>query len=134
MSAREEVERIARRWLRFAREDLISAEAMLADRGNQQPRHACFGAQQAAEKGIKAVYVDRQIQFPLLHDLEALVTMLDSDAHVKSASADLAWLSQWAVASRYPGEDEPGWPDAERAVDEARAVVEAATQDLAVDG
>lgn len=131
MSAPEEAERAAKEWLRFAREDLLSAEGMLVDRSTQQPRHVCFGAQEAAEKAIKAVCVARQVEFPFSHDLEALAGRLDPDAAVRSASPELAWLSQWAVASRYPGEgEEPGWTDAERAVREARTVVDAAAQDL----
>lgn len=133
MSAPEEADQLATRWLRFALEDLVSAGGMLTDRSNQQPRHVCFGAQQAAEKAIKAVYVARQAEFPFSHDLEALVIGLGPDAQVQSASTELPWLSQWAVVSRYPGEEEPGWPDAERAVDEARAIVDAAARDVAGD-
>lgn len=52
-----EAERLAEaeRWLRYAREDLQAAE-VLAERG-VAPRQACFHAQQAAEKAIKAIFV-----------------------------------------------------------------------------
>ena len=46
----------ARRWLRFAEEDLVAAEQTLADDGSV-PRHACWLAQQAAEKAIKAALI-----------------------------------------------------------------------------
>jgi len=53
-----EAERIAevQRWLRYAKEDLVAAEAVV---GQQQmvPRHACWLAQQAAEKALKAILV-----------------------------------------------------------------------------
>lgn len=43
----------AHRWLRQAQDDLFGARAML-DRDDVAPRLACFLAQQAAEKAIKA--------------------------------------------------------------------------------
>jgi HEPN domain-containing protein len=53
-----EAERLreTRRWLRYARQDLVAAEAMLG-RVDMWPRHACWLAQQAAEKAIKSVSV-----------------------------------------------------------------------------
>ena len=59
-----------RRWLRYAQEDLLAAEAMLAAT-RARPRHVCWLAQQAAEKAIKAVLVFLQIDFPRTHDLDA---------------------------------------------------------------
>jgi hypothetical protein len=37
------------RWLRYAREDLVAAEALVGQR-TVAPRHVCWLAQQAAEK------------------------------------------------------------------------------------
>lgn len=45
----------ARRWLRFAREDLENAEVELEL--GRPPRFVCFDAQQAAEKAIKAAVI-----------------------------------------------------------------------------
>ena len=45
-----------RRWLRYAAEDLRGAEALLRE-GAGEPRHACYNAQQAAEKALKAALV-----------------------------------------------------------------------------
>lgn len=53
----------ARRWLRYAQEDLVAAEAMVGQ-PKMAPRHACWLAQQAAEKALKAVLVFLQIDFP----------------------------------------------------------------------
>jgi HEPN domain-containing protein len=116
-------------WLRFAREDLVGAEADLADRVAHEPRHVCFGAQQAAEKALKAMLVARQMRFPLKHDLEELANLIGAPA-AELRPADLAELSEWAVASRYPDFDEPTWADAERAVDAARRIVALAVRDV----
>lgn len=65
----------ARRWLRFACEDLREAEA-LAAREEGAPRHACWFAQQAAEKALKAALVLEGHEFPFRHDLDALRNLL----------------------------------------------------------
>ena len=49
-----EAVREARRWLRYAREDLDTALALVGSE-TAPPRHAAWLAQQAAEKAIKAV-------------------------------------------------------------------------------
>ena len=56
------------RWLRYAREDLALAQALL-DEGHRVPRHACWLSQQAAEKAIKAALVFTDGEAPFLHDL-----------------------------------------------------------------
>jgi HEPN domain-containing protein len=48
-----ELQSEARRWLRFAQEDLREAERLLAS-PDSVPRHLCWFAQQAAEKSLKA--------------------------------------------------------------------------------
>ncbi len=64
-----------RRWIRFAREDLEAAEALLAA-GEFRPRHVCWLAQQAAEKALKGALASQQIPFPFRHDLDALRNLL----------------------------------------------------------
>ena len=51
------------RWLRYAEEDLRTAESLLAD-SHAIPRHACWLAQQSVEKALKAVLISLQIDFP----------------------------------------------------------------------
>jgi HEPN domain-containing protein len=60
-----ERERLAllHRWLRYAREDLLAAEAMLGQQ-NFWPRHACWLAQQAAAKSLKACSSICKLIFP----------------------------------------------------------------------
>ena len=58
-----ERQRDVRRWLRYAREDAEAAAAALDD-ARMVPRHACFLAQQSAEKALKAVLVFLSIDPP----------------------------------------------------------------------
>ncbi len=59
----------AARWLRFAREDLETAEALLESE-RLVPRHACLPAQQAAEKAIKAGLIREGLHAPFIRSLE----------------------------------------------------------------
>ncbi len=119
-----------RRWLRYAREDLASAEEM-AERSLGVPRQACWLAQQAAEKAVKGALVFQNIEFPKSHDLDLLRGFIPDDWRLKSDPVDLAELSEWAVESRYPGD----WPeatpsDAKQAVALAQEVMRIVTEDL----
>jgi len=121
----------AQRWLRYANQDLVAAEAMLG-RSDMWPRHACWLAQQSAEKTLKAVLVFLQIDFPRSHDLDALRNLVPDGWQVRQEHPDLADLSEWSVEARYPGD----WPDAVEAdarlaVVQARSVWESVCSDLA---
>ena len=119
MNDAELVEREARRWLRFAAEDLDAARRLLAERSSA-PRHVCWHSQQAAERALKAALVLEGLDFPFTHDLNALRNLLPDSWPVR---ADMAELTGWAVQARYPGEwPEPSVADAVRAESEARAV------------
>ena len=111
----------AARWLRYAREDLRTAQALLRDPESLTPRHACWLAQQSTEKAIKALFVRAQIDFPRTHDLDLLWSKLPAATRAAIPSEALAELSEWAVESRYPGD----WPDAD-AADAGAAVAAAA--------
>ena len=89
----------ATRWLRYAREDLEAAQAMLG-LPHIANRHVCWLAQQAAEKAIKAALVFLQVDFPRRHDLDALRTLLPDDWRVRATPPSLATLTQWAVEAR----------------------------------
>lgn len=128
--SRPELQEEVARWLRFAREDLETAEALLADNA-LAARHSCWMAQQATEKALKAALVSQGINFPFRHDLDALRNLLPDGWRVKVDFPDLAELTEWAVEARYPGD----WPDAtiedaRRATAQAREVCSSVITDL----
>lgn len=92
-------------WVQKAEADF--ATVLRETRARRDPNFdgACFHAQQCAEKYLKARLCRAGIAFERVHDLLAL---LDQVASVEPAWAayreDLAWLSAFAVAYRYPGE------------------------------
>jgi len=126
-----EAQLVARRWLATAEEDLLGATAML-ERDDVAPRLACFLAQQAAEKALKARLIARGIAFPRIHDLLALRALLRSDMPAGLDNADLVELSAWAVEARYPGDlPDATAADARTAVAGARAILVAARSEIA---
>jgi len=67
----------------------------------------CFHAQQAAEKALKAILVAYDVALPRTHNLRTLFDRLPADVSVPSDILEAAGLSDYAVASRYPGTSEP---------------------------
>ncbi|MHB0877401.1 MAG: HEPN domain-containing protein [Anaerolineae bacterium] len=126
-----EAVREAGRWLRYALDDLAGAQVALVTPG-MVPRHACWLAQQAAEKAIKAALVLLQRQFPRTHDLDALRNRLPDEWAVRVRWRSLMELSQWSVEARYPGDlPDATERDADQAVCLAAMVVESLRQDMA---
>lgn len=123
MSERPEVPGHAR-WLAYAREDLEHADSTL-DADDPIYRWVCVAAQQAAEKAFKAALISDQIEFPRIHDLERLQQLLPAKSELRDVDVDLASLTEWSVAGRYPADArEANREDAEQAVNDARAVVD----------
>ncbi len=71
--------------------------------------HLCFESQQAAEKAIKAVLAFRGIEFPHVHDLRQLLTLLEeAGASMPGELWEAAMvLTPYAVLARYPGFEPP---------------------------
>ena len=110
------------RWLRHAAEDLTTAETLLAQ-AHVPPRQACWHAQQAAEKALKAVLIFLQIDFRRTHNLNVLRDLLPESWQLKAAHPDLSNLTRWAIEARYP-ENRQGATETEasEAVEQARAI------------
>jgi HEPN domain-containing protein len=109
-----------REWLNRARSNLVQAQAILP---GVYLEDLCFNAQQAAEKAIKAVLIARGVDFPLIHDLARLLTLLDQEIPPDIAAA--ARLTRFAAVTRYPGVAEPVTiEEHQRAVAIAAAVVQ----------
>ena len=57
----------AQRSLRLADHDIVAFEALM-QHPEVHPARACFHAQRAIEKSLKAVLVSRQVEFRRTHD------------------------------------------------------------------
>ena len=77
----------------------------------------CFHAQQCAEKYLKARLCEANISFSKIHDLVALLEqILEAEPAWEEFREDLAYLSDFAITFRYPGEsaDDDSAFDAQR--------------------
>lgn len=128
MSDAEHFREVAR-WLRYAEDDLRSAEVLLEQ--GSVPRNSCFLARQAAEKSIKAIFVFLQTNFPKTHNLRQLCEMLPEGWHFGEEPTRLSSLTVWVVEPRYPGDlPEAGTEDAVDAVRLARETYETTLANL----
>ena len=110
------------RWLRYAKEDLTTAKTLLAQ-AHVPPRQACWFAQQAAEKALKAALIFLQIDFRRTHNLNVLRDLLPEGWQLKTAPSNLKDLNRWAVEARYPEKmQEATKADASIAVEQAQAI------------
>ncbi len=92
-----------REWLSHAQSDSRLAHLAAADEMVRREQ-ACFHAQQAAEKAIKAVLVLRGTEFPLTHDIEELLEIVESSGITPPKEVQEAGLlTPYAVEFRYPG-------------------------------
>ena len=120
MTAGNDTTEETRRWLREADEELATAQYI--EKGEGIPlRSACFFANLAAEKALKALLVSQEVDFPLTHDLARLESMSPIDPEIDPDDVDL--LDPWSIHGRYPGDLPDLTPAAAREVIEAAARV-----------
>lgn len=89
----------AKELMKIATGDFASAMA-LYQINSGRPENIVFMAQQSVEKSIKAVLVQLQIAFPLVHDLGILVALLPDEKAPPEGFA-LAELNPFASVRRY---------------------------------
>jgi HEPN domain-containing protein len=133
----------ARGWLAKAASDLTAARRLVS--AGESYDAACFHAQQAAEKALKAILALAEAPIPRTHNLEDLHAqcLLLSQPGLANdlASLDVAELTPFAVELRY---DMEFWPErevaeeavvlAERVFHIAQAQVVGATRPASDDG
>lgn len=121
------------RWLKAAQEDLVYARHA-AEHGFHAP--ACFFAQQAAEKAVKALHYAGGARAVLGHSVRALVESLTSPdlTGVLDMARELDLLY---LPSRYPNGIDEGTPaeafsgsQSARAIEHAEAILDACARDL----
>ena len=120
----------ATRWLAAAREEL--AWARYATKGEFHAP-ACFHAQQAAEKAVKAVHFHRGARAVLGHSVRRLIeTLADAPSELDALREAARELDLFYIPTRYPNGLESGTPgeafgpaQSERALDHASKILAA---------
>lgn len=103
MSDRPDPAQEAHVWLRCAASWLTRARTGYGIPGIWI-EHLCFDAQQAAEMALKALLVERRVNFPKTHTLPFLLALVEQAGfsipdHARRAKT----LTPYAVRTRYPG-------------------------------
>jgi len=92
-------------WIEKAEGDFAMVLRESRARKNPSFDGICFHAQQCAEKYLKARLCEAGIEFAKVHDLVALLNHATAvEPGWERFREDLAYLSDFAVAYRYPGE------------------------------
>jgi HEPN domain-containing protein len=141
LSPEERRRRAAAAWLADAFAELANARSLAAhaDEGTA-PFASAFHAQQAVEKGIKALLVWHGVDFPSRHDLGLLQDRLPAGATIKDLN--VRGLSVYAVEQRYAAGtadpmnliERPTWDEAQEAIAEATAALSRVSDDLSSAG
>lgn len=89
-------------------------------------------AHQAAEKAMKALLTQLDIDPPRWHDLDRLVQRLPETERPAFEALDLPELTRWAVEGRYPADlEDASAADAAEAIDTAKSVLDLVTAKVA---
>src|SRR5216684_8511433 len=99
------MKRATREWIGKAEDDYRTAELIALAK---EPLHdqQCFHCQQAAEKYVKALLEELGLSVEKTHELEDLLDqLLPHHRSLRSLRRELAFLSQFAVQVRYPGDN-----------------------------
>jgi len=96
---------IAAEWVAKAEGDFAMMERECRVKEDPNYDGICFHAQQCAEKYLKARLCEGDISFSKIHDLVALLEQaLEVEPEWEAFREDLAYLSDFSVMFRYPGE------------------------------
>jgi HEPN domain-containing protein len=123
MSVSLERREVVRGWIIKVEHDLRTVGHTLTLENDCPFDMVCFHAQQCAAKYLKALLVYHGVDVPRTHDLTELLPLLPVGVTVALDVEELPELTPYAVGVRYPAlTREPGWDDAQRAVEITRRV------------
>lgn len=127
------MKRITEAWLSYALEDLIMAQKALE---MEIYRQTCFHAQQAVEKGLKALLLEKGIKIRRIHNLLELSSEFETRGiHLPVELSELDFLNR-VYRFRYPPDigllpqGQPTRGDAQKALRIARKVMDWIRQTL----
>jgi len=99
---------IAKEWLRRAKGNLIiGKDNSYLDIRDIPVEDLCFNLQQSAEKSLKALLIYNNIEFPFVHEIASLLTVIQkNNINIPENIIFSAKLTRYAVTTRYPGDYE----------------------------
>ena len=124
---------IVREWLIRADRDLQAARLLLE---NPTPllEYVLFHCQQAVEKALKGYIEYREIRPPKTHVIAQLLDLAEVQDSDFASIRDSAWLTPYAVSTRYPGfEPEPTAELAREGITTAKQILAFVTERLSAE-
>jgi HEPN domain-containing protein len=113
---------LLREWVGKAENDLKNAAHVLK-LGAQCPTDTVgFHAQQCVEKYLKALLLWHTVDFPKVHDIERLMDLAPSGLLASWPREEQRRLTNYAVDTRYPGDESVSLSEARQAVRTARKI------------
>lgn len=106
----------AAEWLEYAEADLAAAESLV----EVDETIAAYHAPQAAEKGLKALQIQREGDHDRTHDLVRLYRALDVPSTFQSSLED---LNPADTAARYPDADDVDFDDPAAVLEQVRELL-----------
>jgi HEPN domain-containing protein len=98
-------EELVKEWIVKTEKDYWAAE-YLYDRSKKLSTIICFHAQQSAEKYLKVLLTQCNVEPPRIHSLETLLDMVVSEIpELEKYRESLIDLTPFSVEYRYPGAD-----------------------------
>ena len=95
---------LVRQWLDKAAADFDASEQLSAQ-GGRFREIVAFHCQQAVEKYLKALLVQRQVEFPKTHDIAKLLDRVATvNADIAESLRDADVLTPFGVEARYPSD------------------------------
>ncbi len=64
----------------------------------------CFHAQQAVEKGLKAILIKNNVEPPRTHNLIFLLNQVSKIQNIPEKAASIINLEEYSILTRYPGD------------------------------
>lgn len=103
--------RMVKSWFAKASRDLRTAQLLLAQNNEDFWESTVFHSQQVAEKAIKGFLAYHKIRFTKTHNIEILIELVATADKTLSKELEFSKvLSVYAVAYRYPEENDPPEP------------------------
>lgn len=123
--------RMVKMWFRKAQEDLLAAKLLLAQNSEDLFGPLVFHAHQSTEKVIKGFLVFHKIRFPKTHDMGILIGLVAKvDENLSQELHPVKILTKYAVAYRYPEENEPPEPLTQKNCEKLTAMADAVFKKL----
>ncbi|MBU0713846.1 MAG: HEPN domain-containing protein [Verrucomicrobia bacterium] len=114
---------ILRSWVGKADDDFKMANHAFTMGADCPFTSLCFHVQQCVEKYIKTLLALHEVDFPMTYDIGRLIQLLPVDIRLPLDVSTQELLANYAVAARYPGDDEPiSMAEARRALSVMRKV------------